>query len=113
MIKLEEIRLIVYDFDGAMTGNKAIPSEDGFESVIVNRSDCLAVEAIRKMGIRQLILSKENNRIVVKRARKLNIPALHGIDNKKYILSQYCIENSIALENAVYTGNDINDVEVM
>lgn len=113
MIKLEEIRLIVYDFDGVMTDNKVILHEDGFESVIVNRSDGLAVEMIKKLGIRQLILSKENNRVVVSRANKLNIPVLHGIDNKKDILSQYCIENSIALENVVYIGNDINDVEVM
>lgn len=113
MIKFNEIKLIVYDFDGVMTDNKVILREDGLESVIVNRSDGLAVEIIRKMGIHQLILSKENNRVVASRANKLDIPLLQGIDNKKDILEHYCVEHSFALKNVVYIGNDINDVEVM
>lgn len=110
---LNKVQLIVYDFDGVMTDNKVIFREDGLESVIVDRSDGLAVEIIKKMGIRQLILSKENNKVVVSRANKLNIPVLQGIQDKKDILSQYCMKHLIALKNVVYIGNDINDVEVM
>lgn len=113
MIKFETIKLIVYDFDGVMTNNSVILREDGLESVIVNRSDGLAVEIIKKMGIQQLILSKENNKVVASRAKKLNIPVLHGIDNKKDALSKYCKEHDIDMGSVVYIGNDINDVEVM
>lgn len=105
--------LIVYDFDGVMTDNKVILREDGIESVIVNRSDGLAVEIIKKMGVQQLILSKEKNKVVTSRAKKLNIPVLHGINNKKDILRQYCKKHSIALRNVIYVGNDINDLDVM
>jgi 3-deoxy-D-manno-octulosonate 8-phosphate phosphatase (KDO 8-P phosphatase) len=113
MIKCENIKLIVYDFDGVMTNNSVILREDGLESVIVNRSDGLAVEIIKKMGIQQLILSKENNQVVAKRAQKLNIPVLYGINNKKDTLCKYCNEHNIGLGSIVYIGNDINDVEVM
>ena len=113
MIKLKQIRLIVYDFDGVMTNNKVILREDGLESVVVNRSDGLAVEILRKRGIPQLILSKENNKVVAHRANKLKIPVLQGVDNKRDILTQYCTKHAIPLEKVVYIGNDINDVEVM
>lgn len=113
MFSVQDISLIVYDFDGVMTDNKVILSEDGSESIIVNRSDGLAVEIIKKIGIQQLILSKEKNKVVISRASKLNIPVLHGIDNKKDILDLYCEKHSISLKRVVYVGNDLNDLEAM
>ena len=112
-IKLEKISLIVYDFDGVMTDNKVILREDGLESVVVNRSNGLAVEMIKKMGVQQLILSKEKNEVVASRARKLNIPVLQGVDDKKDLLIQYCLDRTIDLRNVIYIGNDINDIEPM
>ena len=107
------IQLIVYDFDGVMTDNKVILREDGLESVEVNRSDGLAVEIIKRMGIKQVILSKEKNKVVTARATKLGIPVIQGIDNKREILLSYCSERRLSLENVVYIGNDINDVGPM
>jgi 3-deoxy-D-manno-octulosonate 8-phosphate phosphatase KdsC-like HAD superfamily phosphatase len=42
MLKIE-IKLIVYDFDGVMTDNKAYIDQDGNEMVQVNRADGLGV----------------------------------------------------------------------
>ena len=113
MIERKQIGLIVYDFDGVMTDNKVILREDGLESVVVNRADGLAVEIIKDMGIRQIILSKEKNRVVEVRAKKLGIPVVQGIDDKKRVLADFCGRNNIMLEDVVYIGNDLNDIEVM
>jgi len=110
---LNNVRLVVYDFDGVMTDNKVILREDGLESAVVNRSDGLAVGIIKKMGIEQMILSKEKNRVVEARAAKLDIPVIKGIDDKKEFLIDYCKKNNIGLGNVVYIGNDLNDLEVM
>lgn len=113
-LDVNKIDLIVYDFDGVMTDNKVILREDGLESVVVNRSDGLAIEIIKKeMGIKQIILTKEKNRVVEVRAKKLGIPVIKGIDDKKEILVSYCAENKIHLDSVVYIGNDLNDLEVM
>jgi len=109
----EMIDLIVYDFDGVMTDNKVYLREDGLETVVVNRSDGLAVEILRGIGIRQVILSKERNKVVETRANKLKIPVIQGIDDKKELLTAYCKENELNLDKVIYIGNDINDVEVM
>jgi len=113
MFKWNDIDLIVYDFDGVMTNNSVVVSEDGFESVIVNRSDGLAVGIIKSKNIPQLILSKEGNKVVSSRATKLGIPVLQGIHDKKTILLDYCSRNSLDLNKVIYVGNDLNDVPVM
>ena len=112
-IMAEDICLIVYDFDGVMTDNSVILSEDGKESVIVNRSDGLAVSILKDMGMKQLILSKERNSVVSARARKLGIPVLQGVDDKVLVLQYYCQEKSLSLDKVVFIGNDINDIALM
>jgi len=110
---LNDIKLIVYDFDGVMTDNRVIVREDGMESVIVNRSDGLGINIIKEIGIPQMILSTETNRVVEARAKKLGIPMIQGVGDKKKVLIAYCKENNFNPNNILYVGNDINDKEVM
>ena len=112
MLKIE-IKLIVYDFDGVMTDNKAYIDQDGNEMVQVNRADGLGVAEIKKLGIDQIIISTEKNTVVSTRAKKLNIKCLQGIDNKKESLQKYSKENNYNLQNVAFVGNDINDMEAM
>ena len=81
--------------------------------VQVNRADGLGISEIKKMGIKQIIISTEKNPVVSTRAKKLGIPCLQGIDNKKKALIDYCKKNNIDLKNVAFLGNDINDKEVM
>ena len=108
-----KIKLIVYDFDGVMTDNKVYVDQDGKETVQVNRGDGLGISEIKKLGIEQIIISTEKNPVVMKRATKLNIKCLQGIENKKMSLIDYCKDNDIDLKNVAYVGNDINDKEAM
>ena len=110
---LNQIKLIFYDFDGVMTNNKVYVDENGKEMVQVNRGDGLGVSEIKKLGIGPIIISTETNPVVSKRAKKLNILCLQGIDNKKATLMDYCQENDIESQQVAFVGNDINDKEVM
>lgn len=112
-MKNNKIKVIVYDFDGVMTNNKVIIDQYGRESVIVNRSDGLAISRIKEMNIIQMIISTETNPIVVKRAEKLNIPCIHSSKNKLKELIKFLDENNISPQNVAFIGNDINDLEVM
>jgi len=107
------IKLIVYDFDGVMTDNKVYIDQNGNEMVRVNRADGLGVSEIKKLGIKQIIISTEKNTVVSARSNKIGIPCLQGIKNKKNALTDYCQKNNIDLKNVAYVGNDINDEEAM
>jgi 3-deoxy-D-manno-octulosonate 8-phosphate phosphatase (KDO 8-P phosphatase) len=104
---------LFYDFDGVMTDNTVIMDEHGIESVRVNRSDGLAISALKKMGFAQAIVSTEKNNVVSMRAEKLGILCMQGLEDKKSVLLDYCIDSSINPELCVFVGNDINDLEVM
>jgi YrbI family 3-deoxy-D-manno-octulosonate 8-phosphate phosphatase len=113
IVKLSSLILIVYDFDGVMTDNKVYVDQNGNEMVQVNRADGLSIAKIKKLGIKQIIISTEKNPVVSARARKLGIPCLQGIDSKKDALMDYCKKNDIDLKQVAYIGNDINDLEAM
>jgi len=107
------IDLIVYDFDGVMTDNRAIVFQDGTEAVVVNRADGLGVDRFRDLGIPQLILSTETNPVVKARAAKLCLEVIASCKNKKIALENYCAQNGYDLTRVLYVGNDLNDLEVM
>lgn len=113
MLELNKIKLIIYDFDGVMTNNTAIVDQFGNESVIVNRSDGLAISLIRKFGIKQIIVSTETNIVVQKRAEKLKLFCLNGIENKLSTIRNYLNTSKILPETVLYVGNDLNDLEAM
>lgn len=110
---VSNIELIAYDFDGVMTDNRVVVSQDGTESVTVNRSDGLGVDRFRASGIRQLIISTETNPVVQARARKLKIEVIDSCNDKKSALQEYCKANGYDICKTVFVGNDLNDLEVM
>lgn len=105
--------MVCYDFDGVMTDNRLLLSEDGRESVFVNRGDGLAISMLKKLGVRQIILSTESNPVVAARGRKLGIPVIQGQDDKAAALRAYAAAEGIDLGRAVYIGNDVNDLAAM
>lgn len=112
-IRLKDLSLVCYDFDGVMTDNRVLLSEDGSESVFVNRGDGLAISMLKKRRVRQIILSTETNPVVSARGRKLEIPVIQGQNDKAAALRAYADAEGIDLARAAYIGNDINDLAAM
>ncbi|MBC9729140.1 N-acylneuraminate cytidylyltransferase [Streptomyces sp. TRM68367] len=106
----DDIDAVVLDFDGTQTDDRVLIDADGREFVSVHRGDGLGVAALRRSGLKMLILSTEQNPVVAARARKLKISVLHGIDRKDLALKQWCEEQGIAPERVLYVGNDVNDL---
>lgn len=106
----DDIDAVVLDFDGTQTDDRVLIDSTGREFVSVHRGDGLGIAALRRSGLRMLILSTEQNPVVAARARKLKLPVLHGIDRKDLALKQWCEEQGIAPERVLYVGNDVNDL---
>ncbi|MEU1050956.1 N-acylneuraminate cytidylyltransferase [Streptomyces sp. NPDC005876] len=105
-----DIDAVVLDFDGTQTDDRVLIDSDGREFVAVHRGDGLGIAALRRSGLRMLILSTEQNPVVAARARKLGLPVLHGVDRKDLALKQWCEDQGIAPERVLYVGNDVNDL---
>lgn len=103
--------LVVFDFDGVFTDNRVLVDENGNESVFCNRGDGMALEWLREAGIPGLILSKERNPVVTARAKKVRLPVAQAVDGKAAYLRDHCAKHGIDLQDVVYLGNDLNDLE--
>lgn len=110
-----DIDALIFDFDGVFTDNKVILSETGEESVVCSRGDGLLLEIFRDLysDIPLMVISKETNIVVTKRCAKLKLTCLHGIDDKLSVLTQWCKDNGKSLDNIIYLGNDLNDLDCM
>ncbi|MGN7979183.1 cytidylyltransferase domain-containing protein [Microbacterium sp. 22195] len=102
--------VLVTDFDGVHTDDTATVDSEGRESVRVSREDGMGVSRLRRAGIPMLILSTEQNPVVARRAEKLQVPVLHGIDDKASALAAWAAEHGIRLADIAYVGNDVNDL---
>jgi YrbI family 3-deoxy-D-manno-octulosonate 8-phosphate phosphatase len=109
----KDLQLIIFDFDGVFTDNRVLVLEDGTEGVFCTRADGFGLEAVRKLGVHLLVLSKEKNSVVGERCKKLNIPCIQACDHKETVLRSEVAKMGILLENVAYMGNDINDLECL
>jgi YrbI family 3-deoxy-D-manno-octulosonate 8-phosphate phosphatase len=107
------LRAVVCDFDGVLTNNKVLVSEEGYEAALCNRSDGLGIQQLRKHGIAVLVLSTETNPIVRERCKKLGVPCIFGLQDKLTALKTWLDQNQMALSDIVYVGNDLNDLSCM
>jgi len=110
---MKQIKYIFFDFDGVMTDNRVLVTENGKEAVFCNRADGIGVEMLRKAGYKMMIISTETNKIVRARAKKLKIPVINGVIDKKSTLTKLCEKAKISLNKVCYVGNDINDLDAM
>ncbi len=108
----KKIELIICDFDGVITDNKVWTDQNGTEMIAAYRSDSLRIRELRAFGIEVMILSSEPNPVVVARAKKMGVEAVHGvgIQEKGIALREILEQKNIKAGNVVYIGNDLNDL---
>jgi len=108
----KKIELIVCDFDGVITDNKVWTDQNGTEMIAAYRSDSLRIRDLRALGIDVMILSSEPNPVVMARAKKMGVEAVHGVDilKKGIALRAVLEQKNVKAENVIYIGNDLNDL---
>lgn len=103
-------KIIFTDFDGCLTDDKVKLNSNNLETVKVNRKDGLAVGRLNDLNIKVIIISKEKNKIVSLRGKKLGIPVIQGIDNKVQEIENYLKSTKLQWKDVWYLGNDVNDL---
>lgn len=109
----QQLKAVVFDFDGVFTDNKVFISEDGKEFVSCSRSDGIGLQRLRQLGLDLLILSTETNPVVSARASKLKVDCVQGLADKAAALKDYASKNEIHPAELAFLGNDINDIECL
>ena len=110
--KISKPKALIMDFDGVHTNNKVYLDSNGNELVLCSRSDGMGLKQLKEnLMIKLLILSNEQNKIVKKRAEKLNIECIQTKGSKIEILDCWLKNNKLKYKEVFFIGNDINDIE--
>jgi N-acylneuraminate cytidylyltransferase len=107
--ELAGVRLLVLDFDGVMTDNRVLISQDGVEAVFCNRSDGYGLRNLREAGVDVLVLTAETNSVVQTRCQKLGIECIQSGDDKEGSLRALATRMGLEAAEIAYVGNDAID----
>jgi len=109
----EKVAALILDFDGVFTDDKVYVFQEGREAVRCDRTDGMGIGLLKNAGLPIWVLSSEPNPVVQARTDKLGIPCLQGLKDKGQALQQLLQEQGIEPAQAVYVGNDVNDLPCM
>ena len=111
--KLRRIKLLILDFDGVLTDNRVLVTQNKTEAVLCHRGDGWGIARLQETGVEILVLSTEPNSVVLARCNKLNIDCIHGCNDKPKALQKLAQTRSLSLDEIGYVGNDVNDLGCM
>ena len=113
-IKLEEIELFVFDYDGVFTDGIVLLMEDGSNVRQANTRDGFAVQWAVKQGMKIAILTGGKEEAVRSRMKLLGVEEVHmGCHNKLQSLKDLCERLDVSLDKVLYMGDDIPDYPAM
>lgn len=109
-----EIKMFLSDCDGCLTDGGMYYSEFGDELKKFNTRDGMGFSLLKEKGIITGIITSEEVVLNQRRADKLKLDIYKaGCKDKKAIIEELCMQYGISLENVVYVGDDINDIEAI
>jgi 3-deoxy-manno-octulosonate cytidylyltransferase (CMP-KDO synthetase) len=113
---MNNIKIIFSDFDGVFTDGKRYMGINEEHIKCYNMKDGLAIKNIRSLGIKIIIISGDNSNVTKRICERLNFSDSDyylGIKHKKSKLDQLLAEYNLNYNNAMYIGDDLNDIECL
>jgi YrbI family 3-deoxy-D-manno-octulosonate 8-phosphate phosphatase len=111
--KAKNIKLLVLDVDGVLTDGGMYFTENGDQIKKFNTKDGLGIMRLQQTNVQVAFLSSGfTHSMVQKRAEMLGVSLCYvGQDKKLEVLSNWCSELAIDLNQVAYLGDDVNDLE--
>lgn len=108
------VKMFLTDCDGCLTDGGMYYSERGDELKKFNTKDGMGFSFLREKGILTGIITGEDVELNRRRAEKLKLDIYKpGCRDKGAVVRKLCRQYQIGLENVVYVGDDVNDLEVL
>lgn len=112
--KIPEIKMFLTDCDGCLTDGGMYYSEYGDELKKFNTRDGMGFAILQQKGILTGIVTSENVTLNKRRAEKMKLDIMEsGCKDKVTAVKNICEMRGIDINNVLYIGDDINDLEVV
>lgn len=114
-MKKINIKLLALDVDGVLTDGGMYYSESGDEFKKFNTKDGMGIKLTVEKGIPVAFISSGiNKNIITNRAKLLGVKFIYvGKGEKVEILSNWCKQLKIEMNEVAYIGDDVNDLKII
>jgi len=111
---MNRLKAVALDVDGVLTDGTFWWGPDGIELKRFSFRDVMGISRASRQGIVFALISGEDNQLVTRFAKKMNIMNLYlGCKDKASALNVFAQEQGLALSEIGFMGDDINDVPAM
>lgn len=108
------VKMFLTDCDGCLTDGGMYYSEHGDELKKFNTKDGMGFSFLREKGILTGVITGEDVELNRRRVEKLKLDIYKpGCRDKTSAIKELCRQYRIGLEDVVYVGDDVNDLEVI
>ena len=110
--RLKSITTFVLDVDGVLTNGKVILEASGEMTRTMSTRDGYIIQRALKKGYNVCIITLGNSKMVENRMNYLGVnDVFSSVENKLETLNSYCSSKNITLENVLYMGDDMPDID--
>ena len=111
---IARVEAIVLDVDGVMTDGGIIPTPDGDFIRRYNAKDGYAIASAIREGLKVCIISGGRGRMLENRLQMLGVTRFYlNCMDKTTAIREFVADYGVDLENVIYMGDDIPDLECM
>ena len=112
--QFKRITTFAFDMDGVLTDGTLFVFDNVQPVRRMHIKDGYAIQLAIKKGFRVVVISGSNSDAVTNRLLGLGVKDVFmNIEDKKNFLLLYVTKNQLTLEEVLYMGDDIPDVDVM
>ena len=112
--RAREVRLLILDVDGVLTGGELFLTDSGEEMKAFNTLDGQGIKLLQSNGIQVGIISGRKSALLARRAENLGIRLLiQGREDKLNALQEMCVETGLLHIQVAYAGDDLPDIRPM
>lgn len=111
---MSQIKAIALDVDGVLTDGTFWWGPDGSEWKRFSFRDVMGISRASKQGMVFALISGEENAMVMRYARKMNITSVfQGCKDKAAALRSFAESQGLDLAQICFMGDDINDMAAL
>jgi 3-deoxy-D-manno-octulosonate 8-phosphate phosphatase (KDO 8-P phosphatase) len=112
--KAKKVKLLLLDVDGVLTDGRIIYDSRGRDMKFFDVHDGLGVYALRKAGIKTILITAKGSRAIRPRARDMQVEAVfENISPKTAIIGRILKKYKIDIDEICFVGDDLVDLCLM
>lgn len=114
LVKLQALKLVVFDVDGVLTDGRLLYTEQGETIKRFNVKDGVAMKLLPKWGVQVAVITAKDSAALRQRMKELKVAHFYpGCHNKATAFNELIEQLGITSEEAAYVGDDVIDLQVM